>query len=55
MAKLISVLRGLDAEVTVASPDEGPMRARLEADGAKVEIVPAIPLDDVIAYDQALA
>ncbi|HRV69389.1 MAG TPA: glycosyltransferase family 4 protein [Marmoricola sp.] len=55
MAELISVLRGLDAEVTVASPDEGPMRARLEADGAKVEIVPAIPLDDVIAYDQALA
>src|ERR1044072_2784456 len=51
MARLIeSLQREGGFHHTVISPAEGPLRPRLEAAGAVVELLPAIPLGDFAGY-----
>ncbi|HNO40459.1 MAG TPA: glycosyltransferase, partial [Marmoricola sp.] len=54
MAEVVHQLCGLGAEVVVASPYEGPLRAELEGYGARVELVPTIPFGSVEEYDHAV-
>ena len=55
MAELIEALQQRGGfRSTVISPSDGPLRPRLEMAGAEVELIPAVPLDDVAGYEQAI-
>lgn len=54
MTEVVRQLRELGAEVVVAAPNEGPLRTELGAIGARVELVPTIPLGAIDEYDHSV-
>lgn len=54
MVEVVAQLCRIGAEVVVASPVEGDLRDELEASGARVEVVPAIPFGSIQEYDRAV-
>ena len=55
MAETVEHLARRGWTTTVLSPAEGPLRPRLEAAGAEVRLVEAVPFDDVTRYRAAVS
>ncbi len=55
MAETVEQLARRGWTTTVLSPSEGPLRARLEAAGAEVRLVEAVPFDDARRYRAAVS
>ena len=55
MAETVEQLARRGWTTTVLSPSEGPLRPRLEAAGAEVRLVEAVPFDDVRRYRAAVS
>ena len=55
MAETVEHLARCGWTTTVLSPVDGPLRPRLEAAGAEVRLVEAVPLDDVTGYRAAVS
>ena len=55
MAETVEHLARRGWTTTVLSPTDGPLRPRLEAAGARVRLVEAVPFDDVTRYRAAVS
>lgn len=55
MAETVEHLARRGWTTTVLSPTDGPLRLRLEAAGARVRLVEAVPFDDVTRYRAAVS